>query len=222
MTSGGLKPVLGALLVFGAWQIVGMSGALGPGIAPPTDIVARIFHDGLEFYGIHIVTTVQAAGMGYVVGNLAAILLSILVVAVPRVESLVLQMGIASACVPLIAIAPILSALFSGNSPSAIMAGISVFFITLVATISGLKSSDKTSEDLVSAYGGNKLMIIRKVQLLSGLPRMLAALKIAVPAAFLGAIVGEFMGQPRGLGAALVVAQQASDVTRTWSLAIMA
>jgi ABC-type nitrate/sulfonate/bicarbonate transport system permease component len=34
----------------------------------------------------------------------------------------------------------------------------------------------------------------------------------------LGTVIGESMGQERGLGAALVVAQQASNVVRTWGI----
>lgn len=222
MTHGAVKPTIGALILLAAWQITGMTGVLGPGIAPPTDIVERMIGDGFEFYGIHIWATLQSAGLGYAAGNLAAVGLSILVVAVPRLETVAMQIGIASACVPLVAIAPIMASLFSGDAAAIIMAAISVFFMTLVATVSGLKSSDKTTENVIRAYGGDRMMVLRKAQLLSALPRMLTALKIAIPAAFLGAIVGELMGQQRGLGAALVVAQQGSDVTRSWALAAIA
>jgi len=101
-------------------------------------------------------------------------------------EKLLLQVGIASACVPLVAIAPILAACFNGPVTSAVMAAVSVFFTTLVGTINGLRRADPTAEDLVRAYGGGRFLVLRKVQLRAALPGILTALKIAVPASILG------------------------------------
>jgi ABC-type nitrate/sulfonate/bicarbonate transport system permease component len=165
--------------------------------------------------------TLTSAAVGYLWGNLIAIACASAVVVIPRLEKLVLQIGIASACVPLIAIAPILAACFNGPVTSTLMAAVSVFFTSLVGTVNGLRQADRTSEDLVRAYGGGRYAVLRKVQLLSALPSILTAMKIAVPAAILGTIIGEFMGQERGLGAALVVAQQASDVVRTWGITLV-
>ncbi|MDV8071153.1 ABC transporter permease subunit [Rhodococcus sp. IEGM 1366] len=213
--------VLGTGVVLIVWQIVGMTGILGPGIAPPTAIFGGVMHDGLAFYGVHIPVTLASASVGYLWGNLAAIACAALVTTVPALEKLVLQVGIASACIPLIAIAPILAACFDGVVTSAIMAAVSVFFTTLVGTINGLSHADSSSEDLVRAYGGGEYLVLRKVQLMSALPSILTALKVAVPAAILGTIIGEFMGQERGLGAALVVAQSSSDVVRTWGITLV-
>jgi ABC-type nitrate/sulfonate/bicarbonate transport system permease component len=211
----------GAAVIVLAWQVLGGLGLLGPGIAPPTEIVAGVAADGVSFYTVHVPATLGSALLGYLWGNLAAIGCAALVIVLPWLEKLVLQVGIASACIPLVAIAPILAAVFNGPTACVVMAGVSVFFTTLVSTVNGLRLSDRTSEDVVRAYGGGRLAVLRKVQLLSALPSVLTALKIAVPAAVLGTIIGEFMGQERGLGAALMVAQQAADVVRTWGITLV-
>ncbi|MFC5747721.1 ABC transporter permease [Actinomadura rugatobispora] len=209
----------GAVLL--AWQLLGMTGVLGPAIAPPAQIVAGVLDDGTAFYGSHVPVTLATAAAGYVWGNLIAIACASLVLVVPWLERLVLQVGIASACVPLIAIAPILAACFNGPMTSAIMAAVSVFFTTLVSAVGGLRRADPGCRDIVRAYGGGRFLELRKVRLLAALPDILTALKIAVPAAMLGAVIGEFMGQERGLGSALVAAQQASDVVRTWGVTLV-
>jgi ABC-type nitrate/sulfonate/bicarbonate transport system permease component len=213
--------ILGTVIVLAVWQLTGMTGILGPGIAAPTEIVAGVVSDGVAFYGMHIPVTLASASVGFLWGNLAAIACAALVTTVPALEKFVLQAGIASACIPLIAIAPILAACFDGMVTSAIMAAVSVFFTTLVGTINGLRHADSLSEDLVRAYGGGRYLVLRKVQLLSALPNILTALKVAVPAAILGTIIGEFMGQERGLGAALVAAQSSSNVARTWGITLV-
>ncbi|WP_024802727.1 ABC transporter permease [Nocardia sp. BMG51109] len=211
----------GSLIILVAWQIVGATGVLGPAVAAPVEILAGIVSDGPEFYGRHLPVTVGSAAVGYLWGNVASICCAAAVLLVPAIEKLVLQIGIASACVPLIAIAPILAACFNGPVTAAIMAAVSVFFTTLVGTISGLRQADPAGADLVRAYGGGRYLILRKVQVRYALPSILTAMKIAVPAAILGTVIGEFMGQEVGLGAALVAAQQSSDVVRTWGITLV-
>ncbi|MFN4846502.1 MAG: ABC transporter permease subunit, partial [Rhodoluna sp.] len=56
----------------------------------------------------------------------------------------------------------------------------------------------------------------------ASLPSIFAALRIAAPAAFLGAILGEYVGGPDlGFGPALVNAQQSLEVARVWGLALV-
>ncbi|MCW2641335.1 MAG: hypothetical protein JWP76_3641 [Dactylosporangium sp.] len=216
-----LLRLAGTCVVLLVWQITGMTGVLGPAIAPPAQVVSGVVSDGVAFYGLHVPVTLSSAAVGYLWGNLIAIACAASVVVIPWLEKLVLQIGIASACIPLIATAPILAACFNGPVTSTIIAAVSVFFTTLVGSVNGLRQADRSSEDLVRAYGGGRVAVLRKVQLLSALPSILTALKIAAPAAILGTVIGEFMGQERGLGAALVVAEQSSHVLRTWGITLV-
>ena len=149
-------------------------------------------------------------------------MLAAVVVLLPFTERVILQLGIASYCLPVIALAPILAAVFKGTTPMAALAALSVFFTTLVGTLLGLRAADPLSLDLVRAYGGGRWQQLRRVQLIAALPGLFASLKIAAPAAILGAIIGEFLGGERGLGVAMVAAQQSLDVARTWGLALAA
>jgi ABC-type nitrate/sulfonate/bicarbonate transport system permease component len=48
-------------------------------------------------------------------------------------------------------------------------------------------------------------------------------LKIAAPAALLGAIIGEFLGNvDSGMGVSMTIAEQQLDVARTWGIAFVA
>ena len=75
---------------------------------------------------------------------------------------------------------------------------------------------------MVTAYGGSRWDRLIKVQLLSALPSIFAAFKIAAPAAFLGAILGEYVGgTDAGFGPAMVNAQQSLEVARVWAVALV-
>jgi ABC-type nitrate/sulfonate/bicarbonate transport system permease component len=61
-----------------------------------------------------------------------------------------------------------------------------------------------------------------KVRLIAALPATLSALQIAVPAAFLGAVLGEFFGKIEvGVGLAMILAQQSSNGPQVWALALL-
>ncbi len=219
--SGGGIGVIGLLVL---WEIVGL--VFFPGrngsVPPPTRIVAHMIDDGFTFYWHNCRDTVYEAFVGWLWGNVLAIVLAFSFLLAPFLERPLTRLGVVSYCLPIIAIAPILSITFHGQAPNIILAALSVFFTTLVGTMVGLRSADKTSLDMIRAYGGGSLKQLTKVRLRAALPSLFAALRIAAPAAILGAIIGDFFGADRGLGVAMIAAQTALEIPRTWGLAIAA
>ena len=93
----------------------------------------------------------------------------------------------------------------------------SVFFTTVVGALLGFKAADKASLDVVRVYGGSRLTQLVKVRLIAALPAILNALQIAVPTAFLGAVLGEYMGATdRSVGITLIRLQGNLDSERVW------
>ncbi|HEV7896283.1 MAG TPA: ABC transporter permease [Planosporangium sp.] len=222
-TSGWLPGTAGLLVLLVAWEVVGRTlFADTRTVPPPTAIVATMVDDGFGFYWPNIVTTLREAALGWLWGNAIAILLAIAFVQIPLVERALLQLALASYCLPVIAIGPVLAVLFSQDTPKVILAALSVIFTTLIATIVGLRNADRTSLDLVRAYGGGSWTQLWKVRLRASLPSMFAGLRIAAPAAMLGAIIGEYLGAESGLGVAMINSQQSLAIERTWGIALVA
>jgi ABC-type nitrate/sulfonate/bicarbonate transport system permease component len=170
--------------------------------------------------------TLGAAVQGYLWGNLAAILLATMVLMLPILEQVVTQIAIVTYCLPLVAIGPILVIVAGRESPqgaSIVLAALSVFFTTVVGALLGLRAAPRTSLDVVRAYGGGRWTELTKVQLISALPSLFAALKIAAPAALLGAVLAEYLGSggDASIGRALIAAQTSSDAPRLWYLALV-
>jgi ABC-type nitrate/sulfonate/bicarbonate transport system permease component len=214
---------VGIAALIGAWSLLSTT-VFGPGDGVPTPwaVVASVFDDGWTFYSPHVEQTVAEALTGYLVGNALALGLAVLVLLVPVLERVITQIAVASYCLPIVAIGPILSLVLDGDKPMSAMAGLSVFFTTLIGALLGLRSADPASLDLVRAYGGGRWQQMLRVRLIAALPSTLAALKIAGPAALLGAIIGEYLGRvDSGLGIAMTIAQQQLDVPRTWGIALV-
>lgn len=215
----GLGGILGVLVL---WQLAAIT-ITADAVPTPLGTFDRLLTDGWTYYGPHIRGTGWEALRGFFWGNLAAFVLAVVVILIPPVERIVMQIGVASYCIPVIAVGPILTTALDGDTPMVVIAALQVFFTTLIGVLTGLRAADQTSLELVQAYGGGTWQKLIRVRLIAALPSSFAALKIAAPSAVLGAIIGEFLGRiDAGLGPAMVVAQQQLQTERTWGVALVA
>lgn len=200
----------------------------GGAIPTPLQVVEQLFLDGFGFYWRNASVTLAEAGLGFLWGNALALVFAAIALIVPKLENLTTQIAVITYCIPIVAIGPIVrlvvGAPSSGEPAGAavVLAALSVFFTTMVGALTGVKQTDKRMLDVVVAYGGGAWQKLVKVQLLSALPSIFAAFKIAAPAAFLGAILGEYVGGPDlGFGPAMVNAQQSLEIARVWGVALV-
>ncbi len=189
----------------------------------PDRIVTTMVHDGWHFYGPNLRTTLWEATRGYFWGDAIAVVVATVAVTFPVFEGPLTQLGVVSYCLPIVAIGSILVIVFNGETSKVILAAMAVFFTTFVGMVLGLRSAATTSLDLVAAYGGGAWQQLLRVRLRSSLPSLFAGLRIAAPAAVLGAMIGEYLGQQdSGLGQAMIASEQAFNVPRTWGIALVA
>lgn len=222
--------VIGGIALIALWWLVSaiFLNPSGRQIIPsPPDVIAAYITTGWDYFTRNFSVTLVEAGIGYVWGNGLALALAFIVLLVPRFEGVAMQFAILTYCVPIVAIGMLAVVLFPVPKPgepsgtAVFLAALSVFFTTVVGALLGLKSADRTSLDVVTVYGGSKLTQLRKVRLIAALPAILNALQIAVPAAFLGAVLGEFFGKiEAGVGLAMILAQQNSNAPLVWALAL--
>lgn len=122
---------------------------------------------------------------------------------------------------PTIAIAPMLTVWFGYDAlPKMVTAFLTSFFPIVIMTTVGLRSSDRDVLDLFRVINAPRGFVFWRVKVWFALPQLLGALKIAVPAAVIGAIIGEFISSTKGLGYVLMTAQ-ASLNTGTLFVAII-
>ena len=214
----------GIAVVLAVWTLLAVTVLHDDGAVPtPWAMLTRLVDDGWTFYEPHVRATGWEALRGFMWGNALAIGCALLVVLVPFLERVVTQLAVASYCLPVIAVGPILTVILDDDSPIVALSALSCFFTTLTGALSGLRAADRTSLDLVRAYGGGRWQELRRVRITAALPGTLAALRIAAPAAVLGAIIGEYMGRvEEGLGVAMIVSQQQLVADRTWGVAMVA
>jgi ABC-type nitrate/sulfonate/bicarbonate transport system permease component len=216
---------IGFLLLLVLWEVLALTvfDKAGSGVPTPTSVVTKFWSDfRAGFYGANIKQTAKEAFTGYLVANVIAIVLAVAFVQVPFVEKALLRVAIASYCLPIIAIGPILTFVLNGDAPKSALAGLLVFFPTLVGVVVGLRSADRGALDVIRAVGGGSWSQLFKVRLRAAIPSTFAALQVAAPSAILGAMVGEYLGaQPNGLGIMMIQAQGAVESARIWGIALL-
>ena len=225
-----LTGLIGGAAIIILWWMVATLYVTSTGAHPiptPLEVVMSYIESGWEYYWRNFSVTLAEAGIGYVWGNGIALILAALVLVIPRLEGVATQLAIITYCIPIVAVGMLAIVVIPApkvgepSGTAVLLAALSVFFTTVVGALLGLKSADKSSLDLIAVYGGSRLTQLVKVRLIAALPAILSALQIAVPAAFLGAVLGEFFGKIEvGVGIAMILAQQNSNAPLVWALAL--
>lgn len=214
--------LLGAVLLLLGWEVVArmLSGAFV--LAAPSEVLTAIVENRTLLARALAVTLANGAA-GFALGNLAAIALAGIALAFPRSQSIITGLALTVFCLPLVATGPILRVLFGpGPWPQIVLAALAVYYTTLVLLLVGLRATPSSWIDLMRSYGRGSFSTLVHVRAMASLPYLFAGLQIAAPAAFLGAMVGEFTGAERGMGVLTIRAMRDLDVGMTWALATVA
>lgn len=191
-------------------------------LAGPIDVIRYLFANG-GLIGRALAATLYEAVLGYFWGNIAGVSLAVAVVLMPRMENLVQSLALIVFCLPLVATGPILRVLYGpGIGPQVTLAALAVYYTTFVPVVVGLRAVPSSWRDLVASYGRGRVTELTTIRLMASVPYLVIGLQIAAPAAFLGAMVGEFTGAERGMGVLAIQAMRSLDVDATWALATVA
>lgn len=187
----------------------------------PSDILGYIGSNAGLLWRASVATS-TAAALGFIWGNLVAIGMAAVVVLLPRTQKPVSAFALIIFCLPLVATGPILRVLYGpGDGPQITLAALAVYYTTYLALVVGLRAIPQSWADLNKSYGRGAWSELIHIRAIASLPYLIAGLQIAAPAAFLGAMIGEFTGAERGLGVLTLRAMRGLDVDATWSLAFI-
>ncbi|NBE92304.1 ABC transporter permease [Nonomuraea sp. KC401] len=145
--------------------------------------------------------TLEEIVLGYVLGSAAGALAGFLLASAPRVYRVLDPFVMALYSIPKVALAPLFIVWFGiGTNMKVLLAAATVFFLVFLNTAAGVREVDRGLVDAVRLMGGTTRDIALKVILPSSMTGMLTGLKVAVPYALIGAVIGELVASNRGLG----------------------
>jgi ABC-type nitrate/sulfonate/bicarbonate transport system permease component len=223
----GLPPVaslmLRALLPLLLWELCGDLRWVADGALPAPSAILRQWWLDRDVYPAHMAATAWPAVIGFIIGNVLAIAAALSFVLLPAAERLMRGFNIAVFAIPPIALGPVLVITLPGIWPQVVLAAVSVYFPTMLLTLLGLRDVDPRPIAVIRSYGGGEFSVLRWVRLRSCLPGMLGGLRVAAPAAILGAILAEFgSGSRWGLGSFLLGSLGRGNPARIWGIGLAA
>lgn len=218
---GQWRGAVGLVGVLAIWELAAVTVFAGRHVLPPPwAVVSAMVHDGL--YVGDLSTTLSEAAWGFLIGNGAAVVLAGAALLVPGIARPLQRVGALTYCVPTVAVGPLLLIFLGAGMAKVMIAALSVFFVSLVACMTGLDDTPAGLLEVAHAFGGGRLTQLVRVRLRAAVPRAAGGLALSAPAAILGAIIGEYLGGTQGLGVAMVSAEESFQVPRTWAIGVVA
>ncbi|SCW34337.1 MULTISPECIES: ABC transporter permease [unclassified Pseudomonas] len=197
---------LGRLAIFAAiflsWQF-----ASGPLVDPffvssPLEIGRRFIElvvSGRLF--AHGWITVVETLVGFFLGALAGITVGLILGRNALLAKLLDPILTSIYSLPKVALAPLFIMWFGiGIEMKIILTATIVFFLVFLNTYSGVRAVEREQLEILRLMGAKEHHLITKVVLPSAIQWVFTGLKLSVPYALIGAIVGEIMAANRGLG----------------------
>ena len=186
------------------WQAVEQFD-IKPFIAPSPVAVAQVLYERFEMLMSNLLPTAIEAVCGFLLGNFAAICLATAFVWRKTMEEALFPIAVMVNTIPVVAKAPILVLLLgNGMEPKIAIAAIICFFPTLVNMTRGLRDVKSEQLELMRVLSATPREVFFRIRVPNALPYLFSALKIAASTAVIGAIVGEWIGSTRGIGALII------------------
>lgn len=200
-------PVLGAASLLLAWQYLLPLLGVPTYIVPTPTAISGVFQKNFALLMDNLRPTLIEALAGFVIGNLAAVLLAVLFVHNRILQATYFPIVLFFNTIPVLALSPIIILIFGlGMTPKIVIAAVICFFPTLVNMIRGLDSASDNEHELFRVLSATRSEIFWSLRLPRALPMLFSSLRIASATAVIGAIVGEWIGSDKGLGALIIQA----------------
>jgi len=217
-----LLPAVGIFAALLIWAALVYGLKVPPFIAPSPLLVAQTLYAKIDVLMINLLPTAIEAISGFLLGNLAAIVIATVFVHKKTMEEAFFPVVVVVNTIPVVAKAPILVLLLgNGMEPKIAIAALICFFPTLVNMVRGLESVNPQAMELMRVLSASKREVFFKLRLYNSLPYLFSALKIAASTAVIGAIVGEWIGSTYGIGALIIQAMYNFDSAMLYATVIV-
>ncbi|WP_395700518.1 ABC transporter permease [Aquabacterium sp.] len=212
--------------VFGLWYLLTEPGLLPPiffaddrqaafFFGEPLKVLARIWRwfvadaDIYQHLGVTLIETVLAFAFGALSGLGAGLWLALQPMASALLEPYIKALN----AMPRIILAPIFSVWFGLGIGSKVALGVTlVFFIVFFNVYQGVREVSPVVLANARMLGASQRQLLRRVYLPSATSWVFSSLHTSVGLAFVGAVVGEYLGSASGVGYLIHQAEGVFDI----------
>ena len=214
------------VLVFGNWHLLTTPGLVPPLVfendrqaafffGEPLKIFARIFawfFTNADIYP-HLWVTLLETALAFALGTALGLGMGLWLALSPLAAAIADPYIKALNSMPRVILAPIFSVWFGLGIASKVALGVTlVFFIVFFNVYQGVKEVSPVVLANARMLGASQRQLLRHVYLPSATAWVFSSLHTSVGLAFVGAVVGEYLGSSRGVGYLILQAEGAFDI----------
>jgi NitT/TauT family transport system permease protein len=223
------------LLTLGVWQFASRNEQLAFFIGEPVQVAGKIwswfmpvavppnplFPEGLpgnaDVY-LHLGVTLLETVLAFIIGTALGLLFGLWFALAPT-ANLVFDPYIKAAnSMPRVILAPIFALWFGLGMWSKVALAVTlVFFVVFFNVYQGVREVSPVVLANARMLGANRRQLLRTVYLPSATSWVFSSLHTSVGLAFVGAVVGEYLGSARGVGYLILQAQGTFDVNTVFA-----
>jgi NitT/TauT family transport system permease protein len=201
-------------------RYLGTSALVMPAPTQIADVLWKSLHNG--YLWPHIWQTLVEVFWGILLGGLMGCVGGIALGESSHLRNLLMPYVVLSQVVPKLALAPLFIVWFGfGVLPTIVMTALICFFPLLENTVTSMQLVDPQKLELFRMLRANRWQTLWRLKIPSGLPSIMAGLRVAVVLAWVGAVVGEFIGSSKGLGALIIAAQGSMDTPLMFAVLVV-
>ncbi|MBK0418913.1 ABC transporter permease subunit [Leucobacter sp. CSA1] len=218
-----LAPVLVYAVVIVAWEYWGrrIEDPASPLIAP-SEILVTLWQKRIALW-INTLTTLGETAAGLALAIVVAVVLALVIDRFRLFGEGLYRLALIIYSIPLIALAPALvAALGLGTGSKITIAMLGAYFPIVVNLTSALRTQDSRVLELGRVLNLSYFSSLWRLRAPAAVPEFLASLKIAAPAAFIAAIIAEWIGAESGLGLAMMHAMFGYKMADLWAILLLA
>jgi sulfonate transport system permease protein len=211
-----------ALLVatFALWHVLTATGILPPFFfGRPLMVLARVwewFVSGNIYR--HLWITLVETLLAFLFGTLLGLSVGLWLALAPLASALLDPYIKAANSMPRVILAPIFAVWFGLGIWSKVALGVTlVFFIVFFNVYQGVKEVSPVVLANARMLGANRRQLLRHVYLPSATSWVFSSLHTSVGMAFVGAVVGEYLGSAAGVGYLILQAEGAFDINTVFA-----
>ena len=218
---------LGVLVaVFGVWHLLTTPGLVPPFLfdndrqaafffGEPVKIFGRIWHwfvVGADIYR-HLGVTLLETALAFAVGTALGLAFGLWLALAPLAAAIFDPYIKALNSMPRVILAPIFAVWFGLGVASKVALGVTlVFFIVFFNVYQGVKEVSPVVLANARMLGASRRQLLRHVYLPSATSWVFSSLHTSVGLAFVGAVVGEYLGSSQGVGYLILQAEGSFDI----------
>jgi NitT/TauT family transport system permease protein len=216
--------------IFAFWQALTQPELLPPIVWDNPNRAAFFFGEPVKIFKViwewfaggavyeHLWVTLQETALAFVIGSLLGLAFGLWLGLAPTASALLDPYITAMNAMPRVVLAPIFMVWFGLGIWSKVALGVTlVFFIVFFNVYQGVKEVSPVVLNNTVMLGANRRQLLRYVYLPSATSWLFSSLHTSVGMAFVGAVVGEYLGSARGVGYLIQQAEGAFDINTVFA-----